>query len=122
MNHEESLKNQMQKYKTEMCRHWEQFKTCALGDACSFAHGAEEKRKEDDPLPVNFPGVGNIGAVHSNYKTKICKNFQLHGSCKFGDRCGFAHGNFQLRGLTDPLPMVPEYAQLYSPNRQRSPQ
>ena len=88
-----------------MCRHWEQYGTCALGAACSFAHGVQERRSEHDPLPESFPGIENVGAVHSNYKTRICKNFEFHGSCKFGDHCGFAHGQHQLRGLTDPLPI-----------------
>lgn len=39
------------------------------------------------------------GAPHtpaSNYKTKLCDNF-VKGSCTFGDRCHFAHGNTELR-------------------------
>lgn len=32
----------------------------------------------------------------SNYKTKLCENF-VKGSCTFGDRCLFAHGDAELR-------------------------
>lgn len=38
------------KYKTEMCRHYEQQKHCLLGDKCHFAHGEAELRKPDDPI------------------------------------------------------------------------
>jgi hypothetical protein len=27
-----------------------------------------------------------------NWKTKICTSWDRHGSCSYGDRCGFAHG------------------------------
>jgi hypothetical protein len=33
----------------------------------------------------------------SNYKTRLCLNWQQHGECCFGDRCNFAHGSEQLR-------------------------
>ncbi len=33
----------------------------------------------------------------SNYKTRLCLNWQQHGECSFGDRCNFAHGSEQLR-------------------------
>ena len=36
------------KYKTTICRHWEETQTCSLGDACSFAHGEHEKRGMND--------------------------------------------------------------------------
>ena len=88
------------KYKTKLCRHWSLTNTCALGDACSFAHGNAELRKFDDPVPQSFPGLENVGAVHSNYKTQVCRNFELNGMCSFGNLCCFAHGKEELRSLT----------------------
>jgi len=31
------------------------------------------------------------------YKTELCKNFELRGNCKFGDKCCFAHGRDELK-------------------------
>jgi len=31
------------------------------------------------------------------YKTEMCKNWELRGHCKFGDKCCFAHGRDQLK-------------------------
>jgi len=32
------------------------------------------------------------------YKTEMCKNWELKGTCKFGDKCCFAHGRHELKG------------------------
>ncbi|CAA0815273.1 Zinc finger CCCH domain-containing protein 36 [Striga hermonthica] len=39
---------------------------------------------------------GGGGGFGNNYKTKICENFNK-GSCTFGERCHFAHGQGELR-------------------------
>jgi len=31
------------------------------------------------------------------YKTEMCKNWELRGYCKFGDKCCFAHGRQELK-------------------------
>lgn len=103
------------KYKTTLCRHWEDYGTCSLADACSFAHGEPEKRGINDPMPDYYPGRHYVGAVHSNYKTQICRNFVQTGVCKFQDNCCFAHGDEELRNLTDPLPPIPREVLLYCP-------
>ena len=107
------------KYKTKLCRHFTITNTCALGDACSFAHGPAELRKFDDPIPKNFPGLDYVGAVHSNYKTQICRNFELNGMCSFGNLCCFAHGAPELRQLTQPMPAIPPEVLIYGPPKMR---
>jgi hypothetical protein len=44
--------------------------------------------------PAGRGGGGPEG--RSNYKTKLCENF-LKGTCTFGDRCHFAHGESEQR-------------------------
>jgi len=34
------------------------------------------------------------------YKTELCKNWELRGHCKFGDKCCFAHGKHELKNKT----------------------
>jgi hypothetical protein len=34
------------------------------------------------------------------YKTEICKNFELGGSCRWGETCCFAHGQDELKNKT----------------------
>ena len=31
----------------------------------------------------------------------MCKNFELYGTCKYGDKCSFAHGKQQIMNKTD---------------------
>ena len=64
------------KWKTEMCHYWEMYGTCKYGNACAFAHGAEELNKRK---------------MSSNYKTKPCKQFFEIGYCTYGIRCQFSH-------------------------------
>jgi len=97
------------KYKTMMCRHYEQTGTCQLGPKCHFAHGKEELRKITDPLPPTVvaeqkaPSMPQAqpfnvpnNPVPSNYKTVKCKYFE-QGYCKYNQSCSFAHGDQDLR-------------------------
>jgi len=34
------------------------------------------------------------------HKTELCKNWELRGHCKFGDKCCFAHGRHELKNKT----------------------
>jgi hypothetical protein len=34
------------------------------------------------------------------YKTELCKNWELRKTCKFGDKCCFAHGKHELKNKT----------------------
>lgn len=106
------------KYKTQLCKHYQQTNTCVLGDACSFAHGNKELRKYEDPMPKCFPGLDHVG-THSNYKTQLCRNFAMNGMCSFGNLCCFAHGEKELRNLKEPLPPIPEAVLFYGPRKMR---
>lgn len=66
------------KFRTEMCKNFEQSGHCPFGDRCSFAHSKNQIMVRTD-LPVN-------------YKTKLCRKYQLNGSCPYGSRCQFKHG------------------------------
>ena len=38
-------------------------------------------------------------ANSSRYKTELCRPFEENGTCKYGDKCQFAHGTSELRNL-----------------------
>lgn len=64
------------RYKTEMCRPFEEHGFCKYGDKCQFAHGIRELRT------VNR---------HPKYKTELCRTFHTVGFCAYGSRCHFVH-------------------------------
>ena len=72
------------RYKTELCRPFEESGHCKYADKCQFAHGAHELRSL---------------ARHPKYKTELCRTFHSKGFCPYGPRCNFIH-NEDLRKLT----------------------
>ena len=65
------------RYKTELCRAYQEQNNCIYGDRCMFAHGLWELKR-----PVNR---------HPKYKTQKCVAFEEQGLCMFGTRCSFLH-------------------------------
>ncbi|KAL1138527.1 hypothetical protein AAG570_008590 [Ranatra chinensis] len=71
------------RYKTELCRPFEESGMCKYGDKCQFAHGEHELR----------------GLVrHPKYKTELCRTFHTVGFCPYGPRCHFIHNADEARG------------------------
>ncbi|GFO16869.1 mRNA decay activator protein zfp36 [Plakobranchus ocellatus] len=64
------------RYKTELCRPFEESGSCKYGDKCQFAHGMHELR--------------NLSR-HPKYKTELCRTFHTIGYCPYGPRCHFIH-------------------------------
>lgn len=74
-----SVSEPTSRYKTELCRPYEESGSCKYGDKCQFAHGYGELR--------------NL-ARHPKYKTELCRTFHTIGFCPYGPRCHFIH-NFE---------------------------
>lgn len=66
------------RYKTELCRPFEESGSCKYGEKCQFAHGREELRTV---------------ARHPKYKTDLCKTYHTTGLCPYGPRCHFIHND-----------------------------
>lgn len=77
------------RYKTEMCRPFQEHGVCKYGEKCQFAHGTDELRS------VNR---------HPKYKTDMCRTYHSVGFCPYGPRCHFIHALDELR----PAPTTPE--------------
>ncbi|XP_073349512.1 mRNA decay activator protein ZFP36L1-like [Pagrus major] len=71
------------RYKTELCRPFEENSTCKYGDKCQFAHGMHELRSL---------------SRHPKYKTELCRTFHSIGFCPYGPRCHFIHITEERRG------------------------
>lgn len=69
------------RYKTELCRTYEESGTCKYGTKCQFAHGLDELR-----------GLSR----HPKYKTEPCRTFHTIGFCPYGARCHFIHNADEL--------------------------
>ncbi|XP_077468114.1 uncharacterized protein LOC144083857 [Stigmatopora argus] len=64
------------RYKTELCRGFQETGSCKYGTKCQFAHGEAELR-----------GMFR----HPKYKTEPCRTFYNFGYCPYGTRCHFIH-------------------------------
>lgn len=72
------------RYKTELCRPFEESGVCKYGDKCQFAHGIKELRSM---------------ARHPKYKTELCRTFHSTGLCPYGPRCHFIHNSEQNKKI-----------------------
>ncbi|KAJ0064058.1 hypothetical protein NL108_017846, partial [Boleophthalmus pectinirostris] len=69
------------RYKTELCRTFQESGACKYGAKCQFAHGPQELR-----------GLSR----HPKYKTEPCRTFHTIGFCPYGARCHFIHNADEL--------------------------
>lgn len=79
------------RYKTELCRPFEENGSCKYGDKCQFAHGEHELR--------------NLSR-HPKYKTELCRTFHTIGFCPYGPRCHFIHNAEESRKSPPPSPVL----------------
>lgn len=82
---------------------------CPFGESCHFLHnvpgGYNAVAQMMSLTPAAPPASRNMGAppplVHNGsapaVKTRICNKFNTPEGCKFGDKCHFAHGEWELR-------------------------
>ena len=70
------------RYKTELCRPFEENGYCKYGDKCQFAHGSQELRSLNR---------------HPKYKTELCRTYHTIGFCPYGPRCHFIHNDEERR-------------------------
>jgi len=83
-----SLSTELARYKTELCRPFEETGECRYGNKCQFAHGMNELRSLNR---------------HPKYKTEFCRTYHTTGFCSYGQRCNFIHNDDERRG---PVPMT----------------
>ncbi|RWS27778.1 hypothetical protein B4U80_10329 [Leptotrombidium deliense] len=77
------------RYKTEICRQFEELGQCEYGERCLFAHGSYELRD----LPNRHP----------KHKTQECNAYAEQGFCTFGPRCSFIHKKPDIESIIDEM-------------------
>jgi butyrate response factor 1 len=70
------------RYKTELCRPFDENGSCRYGEKCQFAHGRHELR---------------VVRRHPKYKTDLCRTYHTTGLCPYGPRCHFVHNEDERR-------------------------
>eukprot|EP00340_Litonotus_pictus_P006711 CAMPEP_0170528086 /NCGR_PEP_ID=MMETSP0209-20121228/13583_1 /TAXON_ID=665100 ORGANISM="Litonotus pictus, Strain P1" /NCGR_SAMPLE_ID=MMETSP0209 /ASSEMBLY_ACC=CAM_ASM_000301 /LENGTH=255 /DNA_ID=CAMNT_0010819069 /DNA_START=225 /DNA_END=992 /DNA_ORIENTATION=+ len=68
------------KYKTELCKTFEEQGICPYGNTCRFAHGKLDFMPENKEIENNCM-----------YKLRDCSSFFNLGYCPYGSRCHFKH-------------------------------
>ncbi|XP_066560077.1 mRNA decay activator protein ZFP36 [Amia ocellicauda] len=65
----------------------------------SSSAGFGKTKPGEVPPPPGFPPLNPSPTLTSRYKTELCRSFEESGSCKYGNKCQFAHGEAELRGV-----------------------
>eukprot|EP00826_Nyctotherus_ovalis_P062461 TRINITY_DN9038_c0_g1_i18.p1 TRINITY_DN9038_c0_g1~~TRINITY_DN9038_c0_g1_i18.p1 ORF type:complete len:176 (-),score=30.12 TRINITY_DN9038_c0_g1_i18:129-656(-) len=73
------------KYKTELCKNWEERGYCPYGAKCRFAHGARELNSKEK--------------INDKYKSKPCQAFFSTMFCSYGNRCLFKHDERAIKDI-----------------------
>ncbi|WJX78664.1 hypothetical protein P8452_61859 [Trifolium repens] len=94
--------------KSKPCTKFFSTSGCPFGESCHFLHyvpGGYNAAAQmmnltaaAPPAPRNVappPHVPN-GSAQSSVKSRICNKFNTAEGCKFGDKCHFAHGEWEL--------------------------
>ena len=84
-----------QPYKRSLCKYY-QNGGCEHGEDCTWAHGNIELRRYRKEAAANFRPHPQLS--EEPYKVRLCARFSKRGWCKYGDDCGFVHGEADLRG------------------------
>lgn len=89
------------RYKTEMCRPFQENGSCKYGEKCQFAHGFSELRTV---------------TRHPKYKTDLCRTYHASGFCPYGPRCHFVHNLDEASSQQLPVNVILRPGQSSSPS------
>jgi hypothetical protein len=94
------------RYKTEMCRPFQENGSCKYGEKCQFAHGLSELRTV---------------TRHPKYKTDLCRTYHASGFCPYGPRCHFVHNLEEAGSKQLPVNVILRPGQSSSPTSSSPP-
>ncbi|KAE8674969.1 Zinc finger CCCH domain-containing protein 31 [Hibiscus syriacus] len=100
--------------KSKPCTKFFSTSGCPFGESCHFLHyvpggikAVSQMLGSNPALPTASrnaaapPSFSN-GSLPSAVKTRLCNKFSSPEGCKYGDKCHFAHGEWELGKPTDP--------------------
>jgi hypothetical protein len=98
------------KYKTELCKTWDELGECPYKDRCRFAHGVEELREK----------------VDRRGSKKTCLAFRKSWNCSYGTRCLYWHkkrtyDSIRAKSFFNQMIQVPETIPLKYEDQRRLP-
>lgn len=116
-------------YKTKLWRHYITKGFCSLAEKWNFAHGEVELRNSlgTDYQTNSWPTLTPAYAYQPKptysyltndqkyYKTVLCRNFQENGSCQFGEKWKFAHGDTDIRPILSTAYQAVDYSSFPPP-------
>ncbi|GBG77330.1 hypothetical protein CBR_g23661 [Chara braunii] len=75
---------------------------CPYGDNCHFLHyvpGGPNAVAQALAAAQNGKGSGLVdaGSNLGGYKSRLCNRYREPGGCRFGEKCHFAHGEYELQ-------------------------
>ncbi|KAL8459829.1 hypothetical protein ACS0TY_030902 [Phlomoides rotata] len=94
--------------KSKPCTKFFSISGCPFGENCHFLHYVPggynavahmmNLAPAPSPTPRIAPGSHPVqnGSGPGNVKTKVCNKYKTAEGCKFGDKCHFAHGEWEL--------------------------
>ncbi|KAL9240158.1 hypothetical protein vseg_014408 [Gypsophila vaccaria] len=97
--------------KSKPCTKFFSTSGCPFADSCHFLHHVPGGYNAVAQM-INLPTFAKVGppppqaqnGTAATVKTRICKRFSSAEGCKFGDKCYYAHGEWELN-----KPVVPSF-------------
>lgn len=71
------------------CKNEKGGKSCPFGNKCSFLHGGESR--EECVARLTEARKTKVVKTEDKRWTVVCKTYEEHGVCPYGNRCHFAH-------------------------------
>lgn len=90
----------MDEHENDMFRVLEENNSTNSGFESERTHKSGKKSQSSRQTAPESEKQKLLESYKVKYKTELCKNFEIKGTCKWGNNCCFAHGRHELRKKT----------------------
>jgi len=97
--HELRVRKRGKKYRTKKCKSFWEKGFCPYGARCCFLHEISDSCRPvlEDELTSASKSKSKPKLDKTLEKTELCRLFMNLGTCKYGEKCTFAHGEAERR-------------------------